>query len=200
MSPYQKTKIKSSWIIIGIIAIIVIYAVSTYNGMVSSNENVEEQWGNVESAYQARLDKTNNLLEIVKGAANFERETLNEVIEKRTRATSVNIEANDLTQENLNKFQQAQDAFGSSLSRLLVVVEKYPELKAVQAFRDFQAQYEGMENRINVERRKFNQSAKKLNRKIKRFPNNVLNNFYGFEEKPYFESVEGAEKAPQISF
>ena len=183
-----------------IIAIIIIYAVSAYNGMVSTSENVEEQWGNVESAYQARLDKTNNLLEIVKGASEFERETLTEVIEKRSQATSVNIKPEDLNQENLAKFQQAQDAFGSALSRLMVVVERYPELKSVQAFRDFQAQYEGMENRINVERRKFNETAKKLNRKIKRFPNNVLNNFYGFEEKPYFESQKGAEQAPQISF
>ncbi len=203
MSPYNhKTKIKSYWIVIAVAVMLLIYLISVYNGLISKNEAVGQQWGNVENVYQARMDKTKNLLSIVKEAADFEKETLTTVVEARSKASSININADDLTPENMAKFEQAQKSFGSALSRLLVTVERYPELQAVQAFRDFQAQYEGMENRITVERRKFNEVAKTYNYKIKRFPGNIVNNMFGlnYEKKPYFEASEGAETAPDIKF
>jgi len=175
-------------------------AYSSYNSMVGLDEGVGQQWSNVENAYQLRADKTKNLVEIVKGAADFEKETLTGVIEARSNATKVQIDASDLSAENIQQFQQAQDKFSSALSRLLVTVERYPELKAVKGFQDFQAQYEGMENRIGVERRKYNESAKMMNTKIKKLPGKLYNSFFGFEEKGYFEAKEGTEEAPDISF
>lgn len=175
-------------------------AYSSYNSMVELDEGVGQQWSNVENAYQLRADKTKNLVEIVKGAADFEKETLTGVIEARSNATKVQIDASDLSAENIQQFQQAQDKFSSALSRLLVTVERYPELKAVKGFQDFQAQYEGMENRIGVERRKYNESAKMMNTKIKKLPGKLYNMFFGFEEKGYFEANEGSEEAPDISF
>lgn len=184
----------------GILLILVFMAFGSYNSMVGLNENVGEQWSNVENAYQLRADKTKNLVEIVKGAADFEKETLTGVIEARSNATKVNIDAGDLSPEKIQAFQQAQDQFSSALSRLLVTVERYPELKAVKGFQDFQAQYEGMENRIGVERRKYNEAAKAMNNKIKKLPGKLFNMFFGFEEKGYFEAQEGTEEAPDISF
>lgn len=185
---------------LGGILLIGMYAMNFYNGTVGLNEDVGKQWSNVENAYQLRADKTKNLVEIVKGAANFEKETLTDVIEARAKATSVNINAGDLTPEKMAQFQQAQDQFSGALSRLMVTVERYPELKAVKGFQDFQLQYEGMENRIGVERRKFNDVAREYNTRIKRFPGNMLAGFFGFHEKGYFEAAEGADKAPDIKF
>jgi LemA protein len=173
---------------------------SFYNGTVSLNEDVTKQWSNVENAYQLRADKTKNLVEIVKGAADFEKETLTQVVEARAKATSTTINAGDLSPEKIQQFQQAQDQFSSALSRLLVTVERYPELKAVKGFQDFQTQYEGMENRIGVERRNFNDVARNYNARIKRFPGNLLAGMFGFTEKGYFEAQEGTENAPDISF
>jgi len=187
-------------VLLGVVAIIGMYAMNFYNGTVGLNEDVGKQWSNVENAYQLRADKTKNLVEIVKGAANFEKETLTEVIEARAKATSVNINANDLTPEKMAQFQQAQDQFSGALSRLMVTVERYPELKAVKGFQDFQVQYEGMENRIGVERRKFNDVARDYNTRIKRFPGNMMAGFFGFKEKGYFEAAEGTENAPDIKF
>jgi len=187
-------------ILLGVVAIIAMYAMNFYNGTVGLNEDVGKQWSNVENAYQLRADKTKNLVEIVKGAANFEKETLTDVIEARAKATSVNINANDLTPEKMAQFQQAQDQFSGALSRLMVTVERYPELKAVKGFQDFQVQYEGMENRIGVERRKFNDVARDYNTRIKRFPGNMLAGFFGFQAKGYFEAAEGTENAPDIKF
>ena len=189
-------------LIIGIaaIALIGMWAMNFYNGSVGLNEDVTKQWSNVENAYQLRADKTKNLVEIVKGAADFEKETLTDVIEARAKATSVQVNANDLTPEKIQQFQAAQDQFSGALSRLMVTVERYPELKAVKGFQDFQVQYEGMENRIGVERKKYNDVARDFNTRIKRFPGNMLAGMFGFESKGYFEAQEGTENAPDISF
>lgn len=185
---------------IGAIVLIALWAMSFYNGTIGLNEDVTKQWSNVENAYQLRADKTKNLVEIVKGAADFEKETLTQVIEARAKATSVNIAPGDLSPEKIKAFQEAQDQFSGALSRLMVTVERYPDLKAVQGFRDFQVQYEGMENRIGVERKKYNDVARDFNTRIKRFPGNMLAGVFGFTEKGYFEAQEGTENAPDISF
>jgi LemA protein len=178
---------------LGVIALIAFWVMGFYNTSIGLNEDVTKQWSNVENAYQLRADKTKNLVEIVKGAADFEKETLTGVIEARAKATSVNITPGDLSPEKIKAFQEA-------LSRLMVTVERYPDLKAVQGFRDFQAQYEGMENRIGVERRKYNDVSREFNTRIKTFPGNTLAGMFGFTAKGYFESAEGTEKAPDISF
>lgn len=185
---------------LGAVVLIALWAMNFYNGSVGLNEDVTKQWSNVENAYQLRADKTKNLVEIVKGAADFEKETLTQVVEARAKATSVNITPGDLSPEKIKAFQEAQDQFSGALSRLMVTVERYPDLKAVQGFRDFQAQYEGMENRIGVERRKYNDVARDFNTRIKRFPGNLLAGMFGFEQKGYFEANEGTENAPDISF
>jgi LemA protein len=185
---------------LGFIAIIAFWAMGFYNGTIGLNEDVTKQWSNVENAYQLRADKTKNLVEIVKGAAEFEKETLTGVIEARAKATSVNITPGDLSPEKIKAFQEAQDQFSGALSRLMVTVERYPDLKAVQGFRDFQAQYEGMENRIGVERRKYNDVARDFNARIKSFPANILAGTFGFSEKGYFEAQAGTENAPDIKF
>ena len=191
---------RSTIILIAAVALLALWSMNFYNGTIGLDEDVKKQWSNVENAYQLRADKTKNLVEIVKGAADFERETLTQVVEARSKATSVNIDANDLSPEKIQAFQEAQSQFSGALSRLLVTIERYPELKATDAFRDFQAQYEGMENRIGVERRKYNQSAREFNTRIKRFPGNFLAGWFSFEEKGYFEAEEGTDKAPDISF
>lgn len=185
---------------LGAILLLVLWGISFYNGTVGLNEQVEKQWGDVLVRYQERADKTKNLLEIVKGAADFEQETLIGVIEARSKASSINLTADQLTPENLQAFEDAQAQFTGALSRLMVTVERYPDLKAVAAFRDFQAQYEGMENRISVERRKFNDVVRLYNTRIKRFPGKLLAGLFGFEEKGYFKAQEGTENAPDISF
>ncbi len=187
-------------VLLGAIGMIALWAMSFYNGSVGMNEDVTRQWSNVENAYQLRADKTKNLVEIVKGAANFEKETLTGVIEARAKATSVTIDPTNLTPEKIKEFQAAQDQFSGALSRLMVTVERYPELKAVKGFQDFQVQYEGMENRIGVERRKYNDVARDFNTRIKRFPGNMLAGVFGFTEKGYFEAQEGTENAPDIKF
>lgn len=171
---------------------------STYNAMVSMDEGVTAQWQQVEVAYQARMDKTKNLFEIVQSAADFEKGTLKEVMEARSKATSIRLDANDLTPEKLAAFEKAQNAFGASLGRLMAVAENYPQLQSVQAFRDFQAQYEGMENRISTERMRFNEAAQNLNTYIRRFPRNIWAGLFNIEKRGYFESQEGAETAPDI--
>ncbi len=193
---------KNIWLIIilAVIALIAFWGIGFYNGTIAMNEDVVQQWSNVENAYQLRADKTQNLVAIVKGAADFEQETLTGVIEARAKATSVNVDASNLTPENIQAFEEAQQQFTGALSRLMVTVERYPELKAVQGFRDFQAQYEGMENRIGVERRKYNEVARNFNTRIKRFPGNLFAGSLGFTEKGYFEASEGTDAAPQIAF
>ncbi|HMN06491.1 MAG TPA: LemA family protein [Flavobacteriales bacterium] len=187
-------------ITLGVVGAIVLWAISFQRGMVGMNEGVAAQWSNVENAYQLRADKTKNIVEIIKGSADFEQQTLTDVIEARSKATSIQLNADDLTPEKLAQFEQAQQQLSGALSRLMVTVERYPDLKTTQAFRDFQAQYEGMENRIGVERRKFNELAQGYNSKIKQFPNNMLAGLFGFTEKAYFKAQEGTENAPEINF
>jgi LemA protein len=179
---------------------IVMWGTKVYNSMVTMNEGVTSQWGNVETQYQRRSDLIPNFVNTVKGAANFEQTTLTQVIEARAKATSVNIDPTKLTPETMQQFQQAQGQVSSALGRLMVVMEQYPELKATQNFRDLQTELEGTENRISVERRKFNEVALSYNTYIKRFPQNMIAGMYSFAAKPYFEATEGAEKAPEVKF
>lgn len=193
------------WIIVGVIvALVVLGAVSwstkIYNQMVTLQEGVTSQWGNVETQYQRRADLIPNFVNTVKGAATFEQETLTKVIEARAKATQVIIDPTKMTSENLQQFQAAQGELSSALSRLMVVVEQYPELKATQNYRDLQVELEGTENRISVERRKFNETAQAMNTYIKRFPQNIIAGMFGFSAKPYFESMEGADKVPEVKF
>jgi LemA protein len=193
------------WIIIGaLLALVVLGLVSwgtkAYNQMVTLQEGVTSQRGNVETQYQRRGDLIPNFVNTVKGAANFEQETLTKVIEARAKATQVTLDPTKMTAENMQQFQAAQGELSSALSRLMVVVERYPELKATQNFRDLQVELEGTENRISVERRKFNEVALSFNTYIKRFPQNILSGMFGFTAKPYFEAMEGAEQAPQVQF
>ncbi|MBX0334434.1 LemA family protein [Pontibacter sp. HSC-14F20] len=171
-----------------------------YNTMVQKDETVETAWANVQNAYQRRADLIPNLVNTVKGAANFERETLESVINARAKATSVQLNADDLTPENLQRFQAAQNELGGALSRLLVSVERYPELKANQNFLELQAQLEGTENRISVERRKFNESVQDYNTTVRSFPNNLMAGIFGFERKGHFQADPGAERAPTVQF
>jgi LemA protein len=192
--------ISKTWIILGVLALIVIWAVSIYNGIIRLEENVNSQWANVESVYQRRADLIPNLVNTVKGYAEHEQETLQGVVDARSKVGSVTLKADELTPENIQKFQEAQSQFSSALSRLMVVVEKYPDLKANQNFLELQAQLEGTENRISVERMKFNDMVKAFNQKVRRFPANLLNAMFGFEQKGYFEAESGAEKAPEVKF
>ncbi|MEB2340665.1 MAG: LemA family protein [Flavobacteriia bacterium] len=187
-------------IFLGVLAVIVIWAIRFQRGMVGMDEGVAAQWSNVENAYQLRADKTKNIVEIIKGSAEFEQQTLTDVVEARAKATSIQLKADDLTPEKLAQFEQAQQQLTGALSRLLVTVERYPDLKTTTAFRDFQAQYEGMENRIGVERRKFNELAQAFNARIRQFPNNLLAGAFGFRQKPYFKAQEGTDTAPDIDF
>jgi LemA protein len=182
------------------ILIVVLWGVKTYNGMVTMSQGVESQWGNVETVYQRRMDLIPNFVNTVKGAANFEQQTLTQVIEARAKATSVTIDPKNLNEQSMAQFQQAQGQVSSSLARLMVVVEQYPELKATQNFRDLQVELEGTENRISVERKKYNDVALTYNTYIKRFPQSALAGMSGFQSKPYFKSADGAEKAPEVKF
>jgi len=183
-----------------IVISLVMWGTKVYNNMVTMNEGVTSQWGNVETAYQRRADLIPNFVNTVKGAANFEQTTLTQVIEARAKATQVTIDPTRMTADNMQQFQQAQGQLSSALSRLMVVMEQYPELKATQNFRDLQVELEGTENRISVERRKFNDMAREFNTYIRRFPQNFLSGIFGFAAKPYFEAQAGADKAPEVKF
>ena len=191
---------KSTIIIIVIIAVVAIWAVTGYNGLVKSDEAVSTAWSNVENQYQRRADLIPNLVNTVKGYASHEKETLDAVVSARARATQVTVNADELTPEKLQEYQKAQGEVGAALGRLLAVTEAYPDLKANQNFMELQAQLEGTENRITVERRNFNEVAKSYNTSIRTFPRNLLAGMFGFEKRPYFEAQEGAEKAPVVQF
>lgn len=195
---------KKTLIIIGIIVVLFFIGYSsiknTYNTIVNQNEEVKIAWSQVENQYQRRSDLIPNLVKTVKGYADFEQETLTAVVEARAKATSTTINADNLNEQSLAQFQQAQNGLSSALSRLMVVVEKYPDLKANQSFLQLQAQLEGTENRIAVERRNFNTVVGTYNKNIRTFPTNLYAGFFGFEEEPYFEAVEGSEKAPEVNF
>jgi LemA protein len=186
--------------VLGFLVLVLLWGVGRYNNLVSLDEGASGQWANVESAYQRRSDLIPNLVNTVKGYANFERETLEAVVNARAKATSVTVDPANLSPEKLAAFQQAQAGVGSALGRLLVTVEKYPDLKANQNFLDLQKQLEGTENRIKVERDRFNEAVKGYNVAVKRFPGNIIAGLTGFESKGYFEAEAGSEKAPDVNF
>jgi LemA protein len=187
-------------VVVGIIVILIGWGTRIYNNLVTQDENVGKAWANVENVYQRRADLIPNLVATVKGVANFEQTTLTAVIEARAKATSVTVDPKNLNPESLQQFQAAQDGLSSALSRLMVVVERYPELKATQNFMELQAQLEGTENRISVERMKFNEAAQAYNTYIRRFPATIFAGMFGFEKKAYFEAQPGAETAPKVEF
>lgn len=186
-----------------LILILGVFLVSTYNGLVGSQQAVESQWAQVQNVYQRRADLIPNLVASVKGAANFEQSTLTQVIEARSRVGQLSPQASaDILNDpaKFARYQQAQDSLSSALSRLMVVVEQYPQLQAVQAFRDLMTQLEGTENRVAVERRTFNQVAQDYNTRIRRFPAALFASMMGFQPKPYFQAAPGAETAPKVDF
>ena len=190
-----------TWIIIGIIVLLaILWGVRRYNGFVTMQEGVTGQWANVENVYQRRADLIPNLVNTVKGYAEHEQETLTQVIEARAKATSVSIDPTNLTPQSMAAFQQAQDGLSSALSRLMVTVERYPDLKANQNFMELQHQLESTENRIAVERRKFNEITRGYNTTIRKFPNSLVAGMTGFDQKGYFEAAEGSDTAPVVDF
>lgn len=195
---------KKAWISIAIVAVVVIALFSWvkggYNGMVEGEESVNKAWSQVENVYQRRADLIPNLVNTVKGYAAHESETLQGVVEARAKATQMSVNVDDLSEENIKKFQAAQGDLQQAIGRLLMLTENYPDLKANENFRDLQAQLEGTENRITVERQKFNETAKEYNTNIRKFPTNILAGIFGFEKKGYFEAQDGAEKAPEVKF
>lgn len=193
-------KKKSTWIIIGVIVLIVIWAISINNRMVGMEENVNKSWGNVENVYQRRADLIPNLVNTVKGYAEHETSTFEAVVNARAKATSISVNPDNMTANQLKEFQQAQNEVGGALGRLIAISESYPELKANENFKELQAQLEGTENRISVERRNFNEDASKYNTYIHKFPQSIIAGMRGFEKKPYFEAEEGANKAPKVEF
>lgn len=199
---------RSGCLIAGIVVVVLVvilgmFLAGTYNSLVGSEQNVEAKWAQVQNAYQRRADLIPNLVATVKGAANFEQETLTRIVEARSRVGQVSSQA---TQEILNdpekfaQYQQAQDGLSSALSRLLVVVEQYPQLQSVPAFRDLMVQLEGSENRVSVERMRFNEAAQEYNTRVRRFPAAIFAGMLGFQPKPYFEAQPGAETAPKVDF
>jgi len=191
---------RRAFIIISAVAIGFLFSSCGYNRMVEMDEAVSAQWGQVENVYQRRADLIPNLVNTVKGYAQHEQETLTGVIEARSQATAVKIDPKNLTPESIQQFQQAQDGLSSALSRLMVVVERYPDLKANQNFMDLQAQLEGTENRITVERMKFNEATQQYNAYIRKFPALITAAIFGFDKKAYFEAQKGSEKAPEVKF
>jgi LemA protein len=195
---------KKSLIIIGVIVLVVIIVVSSisgaYNKMVKMDEGVKSAWAQVENVYQRRLDLIPNLVNTVKGVANFEKETLTQVMEARASATKVTIDPTKMTEENFKQFQEAQGRVSSSLSRLMVSVENYPQLRATENFKELQSQLEGTENRIATERRRFNEVAQEYNSYIRSFPRNVYASWFSFKERPYFQAEAAASKAPEVKF
>ena len=185
------------WIILGLILLL---AIGKYNGIVSKDQEVKRTWGDVESDYQRRSDLIPNLVNTVKGYANFEQKTLTDVIQARASATQIKVDPSNLTPEKLQEFQQAQSGISSALGRLMVISENYPDLKANQNFLDLQAQLEGTENRISVSRKRFNDAVGVYNTAIIGFPGNLVAMIGGFKEKAFFQAAEGADKAPEVKF
>ena len=189
------------WIVVLIVVVVLgMWMGSTYNKLVKAEEKVNSAWAQVENVYQRRADLIPNLVNTVKGAADFEQSTLTSVIEARAAATQVKISPENLTAESLAQFEQAQGQVSSALGRLMVTVERYPDLKATQNFQELQAQLEGTENRISVERKNFNEVVQVYNTRLRRFPTNLMAGMFGFEKKPYFSAQPGAETAPEVNF
>lgn len=197
-------KNKGLWITLAIIAIIVLagyaWLKGSYNSMVTKDEEVKTAWSQVENQYQRRMDLIPNLVNTVKGYATHERQTLEGVVNARAQATQTVIDPSNLNEQTLKQFQAAQGELTNALSRLMIILERYPDLKANQNFLELQAQLEGTENRISVERKRFNEAARSYNTYIRSFPRNILAGMFGFQPKPYFTADAGAEKAPKVEF
>lgn len=193
-------KSKSLWIVIAIVALLFFWVKNVYNTMVNQDEGVKTAWSQVENQYQRRQDLIPNLVNTVKGYAGHEKETLEGVVNARAKATQTTIDPSNLNEESMKQFQAAQGELSSALSRLMVVMERYPDLKANENFKELQAQLEGTENRISVERKRFNEVAQGYNTYIRSFPNNILSGMFGFQQKAYFTAESGAEKAPKVEF
>lgn len=193
-------KNKGLIITIVVIVLVAIWGISSYNGLVSMDENVSNQWANVETQYQRRSDLIPNLVNTVKGYAKHESETLESVMAARSQATQVKIDPSNCTPQQLAAYQKAQGDVTTALGKLLAITENYPDLKANQNFLELQSQLEGTENRINVARKDFNDTAKKYNTSLRRFPRNIVASMFGFEKRNYFEAEAGAEKAPKVEF
>lgn len=189
--------------LVAVIAILGFMSWGQYNGLVTAQQGVEESWAQVQNVYQRRADLVPNLVETVKGSAAFEQETLTEVVEARSKVGQLSAQASEQLlsdPEKFAQFQQAQDGLSSALSRLMVVVERYPELQSTAAFRDLMTQLEGTENRIAVERRRFNEVTRDYNTRLAKFPTNLFGRFFGFEKRSYFEAAPGADQAPKVDF
>ena len=196
----MKKKFVPIIIVAAVVVILVAWAVSAYNGLVVKDEACSKQWSKVESQYQRRMDLIPNLVNTVKGYASHEEATLLKVIEARNQASQVKIDAENMTQEQLNNFQQSQENLSSAIRGLNIVVEQYPDLKANQNFLELQSQLEGTENRIAVERQRYSDVVNEYNTSVRRFPNSVFASMFGFDKKPYFEAQSGAENAPKVEF
>ena len=194
----MKTKGLGLIIVIVLILLLGGCGCNSYNNLVTGNNNVQKAWSNVEANYQRRTDLYNSVVKTIQGSANFEKSTLQAVIEARAKATSIHVDVND--SNSLARFQQAQGQLQGAFGRLLAVSEAYPDLQTTQAFRDFQAQIEGTENRINIARRDYNDAATDFNNQVQRFPNNIFAGFFHFQPKPYYKADAGSEKAPDINF
>lgn len=188
------------FVVLGLFLILGVWGCNGYNGVIKQDENVKKAWNNVNTEYQKRGDLVDNLVNTVKGAANFEQQTLTQLVEARAKATAVNFTADQLTPENIAKFQQAQGQMSGALSRLLAVVENYPDLKATDNFKQLQGQLEGIENDVRNSRKGFNEAINQYNLKVRSFPMNLLAGMFGFSAKEGFKADEGAEKAPKVKF
>ncbi len=193
-------KNKTLWIVLGVVAVVVVWAIVSYNGLVTKQEKVSEAWANVETVYQRRADLIPNLVATVKGYAAHEEQTLMAVTEARAKSTSLNIDPTTATPEQMAEWTKRQDEVGSAIGRLIAISESYPDLKANQNFMDLQKQLEGTENRISTERREYNQQVRDFNASIRRFPTNLIASMFGFEKMEMFEAQEGAEVAPVVAF
>jgi len=183
---------------LGVVLIIFFWGCGGYNGLVTSDQGVKKSWSNVETNYQRRTDLYSSVIKTIEGSANFEKSTLKDVLAARSKATSINVDINDPA--SLQAYQNAQASLQGSFSKLLAVVENYPDLKTTKAFQDFQAQIEGTENRINVARQDYNKAIEDYNLNVKRFPKNILAGIFGYNEKPFYKAEEGSEKAPEVKF
>lgn len=193
-------KNKTLWIVLGVVAVVVVWAIVSYNGLVTKQEKVSEAWANVETVYQRRADLIPNLVATVKGYAAHEEQTLIAVTEARAKSTSLNIDPTTATPEQMAEWTKRQNEVGSAIGRLIAISESYPDLKANQNFMDLQKQLEGTENRISTERREYNQQVRDFNASIRRFPTNLIASMFGFEKMEMFEAQEGAEVAPVVAF
>lgn len=193
-------KNKFLWIAIIVVVVLFFWTKGVYNNMVTQDEGVKTAWSQVENQYQRRMDLIPNLVNTVKGYAAHEKETLEGVVSARAEATKTTIDPSNLTEESLKRFQSAQGELSNALSRLMLVMERYPDLKANQNFMELQAQLEGTENRISVERKRFNEVAQSYNTYVRQFPNNILSGMFGFQTKAYFTAESGADKAPKVEF